>query len=325
MHDRISPMDSAAALDRRLYLSTALNVVITAAEVAGGLLSGSLALMADALHNLSDVGALVMAIAARRLGRRPPSARHTYGLKRLEVLAAMANAAVLLAITAVIAREAFLRILHPEPVKQGLMLAVALLALLANGAAVLLLKKHSHEDLNVKSAFLHLLQDALASLAVVAAAAFAHTGVGIYLDPVASLVVGFAVLYSALSIVREALGMLVEGTPKGLDLDDLVRGVEERFAPARLHHVHVWEVGPGQRVLTAHVTVREMSVASAEELFCRIRGFLESAWSIGHVTLEPEVNGCSVPAECGAPVGNKDSEPTNQRVDESTRERERRA
>lgn len=295
-------------LDRRLTLSVALNFAIAAAEVVGSLFAGSLALMADAVHNLSDVGALALAIVARRIGKRPPSARHTYGLRRVEVLSAFANALVLVAITGWIGWEAIRRIMDPQPVRQGVMLAVAGVALAANLAAVFLLKKHSHEDLNVKSAFLHLLQDALASLAVVVAALFAATPVGIYLDPIASLVVGFAVLYSALGILWEAFGMLVEGTPRGLDVERLVRSVEESFPPARMHHVHVWEVGPGERVLTAHVTVREVSVASVEALFCRIRGYLQERWSIGHATLEPEVNGCAMPAECGAPGGDRGGE-----------------
>jgi cobalt-zinc-cadmium efflux system protein len=293
---------SDQSLDRRLLISAVLNIAITLAEFVGGIFAGSLALLADATHNLSDVVALVLAIGARVLGRRPPSRQHTYGLKRLEVLAALLNALILLLITGFIAREALLRLLHPEPVKAGLMLAVATVALSANLVSVLLLHRHDREDLNVKSAFLHMLQDALASLAVVVAALFAHTSVGPYLDPVASLVVGFAVLLSALSIVSDSLGMLVEAVPKGMDLKDLITRVDERFAPARLHHVHVWEVGPGQRVLTAHVSVSDISVADSEALFAHIRSFLMEEWSIGHVTLEAEVNGCEGDPDCGAPA-----------------------
>ena len=294
---------SPADMDRRLLWSVLLNTVITAAEVVGGILSGSLALLADALHNLSDVVALGLAIGARALSRRPPSAQHTYGLKRVEVLSALANALVLFAITGLIAREALLRLLNPQPVKSGIMLGVALVALVANLASVFLLRHHQKDDLNVKSAFLHLLQDALASMAVVLAALFSGTRFGPYLDPVASLVVGFAVLHSALSIVWESLGMLVEAVPRGLDLGELVRSTDSAFAPARVHHVHVWEVGPGQRVLTAHVSVPEMGVASCERLFQDIRSFLRDRWSIEHTTLEAEVNGCGDAGECGAPVG----------------------
>jgi len=298
----VSHEHTAKDLDRRLLWSALLNLAITAGEVVGGILSGSLALLADALHNLSDVVALVLALAARVVGRRPPSASHTYGLKRLEVLAALANALALFAVTAFIAREAFHRILQPAPVKAGLMLAVASVALVANVASVFLLRSHGHDDLNVKSAFLHLLQDSLASLAVVLAALFSGTKVGPYLDPVASLVVGFAVLYSAVSIVWQSVGMLVEAVPRGLDLADLIRRTDQAFAPARLHHVHVWEVGPGQRVLTAHVSLPEMGIAASEELFGRIKAFLHDTWSIEHATLEAEVNGCGEGRECGAPM-----------------------
>jgi cobalt-zinc-cadmium efflux system protein len=292
-------------MDRRLLWSVLLNTVITAAEVVGGILSGSLALLADALHNLSDVAALGLAMAARALSRRPPSAQHTYGLKRVEVLSALVNALVLFAITGFIAREALLRLLNPEPVKSGIMLVVALVALVANLASVFLLRHHQKDDLNVKSAFLHLLQDALASMAVVLAALLSGTRFGPYMDPVASLVVGFAVLHSALSIVWESLGMLVEAVPRGLDLGELVRSTESAFAPARVHHVHVWEVGPGQRVLTAHVAVPDMRVDECEALLRRMRNFFHDRWSIEHTTLEPEVNGCGQGDECGAPEGVK--------------------
>lgn len=282
----------AVAVDRRLWASLALNSTIVVGEVAGGLASGSVALLADALHNLSDVAALGLALAARRMGRRPASARHTYGLKRLEVLAAALNAVVLLAVTGWIVREAVERLLDPRPVQQGLMLTVATVALVANAVAVLLLRPHAHGDLNVRSAFLHLLQDALASLAVVLAALFAHTPVGLYLDPVASLAVALAVVHSAIGILWETLGLLVEGTPRGVDLGALADSVSEAFPSVRLHHLHVWEVGPGQRVLTAHLTVPEMPVSQAEALACGVRGFLEERWGIGHATLEAEVNGC---------------------------------
>jgi len=289
-----------ASLDRRLWASAALNAAITAAELVGGLASGSLALLADAAHNLSDVTALVLAIVARRLGRRPPTPRHTYGLKRVEVLAALANALTLLVITFFIGREALHRLLRPSPVAGGTMLAVALVAVVANAGSVALLHRHERADLNVRAAFLHLLQDTLASLAVVLAALFASTRFGPWLDPVAALAVGLVVLHSAASIVWESLGFLVEAAPPDLDLEELDRGVRERFAPAGLHHIHVWQVGPGERVLTAHLVVAEdASVVAAEALANGVRAYLKSEWAITHATLEPEVNGCGSEALLG--------------------------
>lgn len=280
------------SLDRRLWISMGLNLTVTIAEIIGGVLSGSLGLLADAVHNLSDVAALGLAIAARALGRRPATHRFTYGLKRTEILAAVLNALVLGVITIFIAREAITRLLHPLRVPSSVMLPVALVALLANLGSVFLLHEHGEDDLNVRSAFLHLLQDALSSLVVVVAALLAQTRSGPYLDPIAALLIGIGVAWSAASIIWQATGTLVEATPAGFELERMVQEVEQEFAPVRIHHVHVWEVGPGQTALTAHLSVPEMGVVEAEILAKDIRTFLEEHWRIQHATLEPEVNGC---------------------------------
>ena len=279
-------------LDRRLWASAALNLGITLVELIGGLWAGSLALLADAAHNLTDVGALGLAIFARRFGRRPPTPRHTYGLKRAEVVAALINAAALIAISALIGREAVSRLLHPAPVHGSIMLVSALVALLGNVASVLLLRTHSTEDINVRSAFLHLAQDALASLAVVVAALFARTAAGRYVDPAAAILIGIVVLRSAISIVWESLHTLLEAAPAGVDVEQVAGEVARRFTGVRLHHVHAWEVGPGQRVLTAHMKVGAATLLEAEAIAADVRSFLHQEWGITHATLEAEANGC---------------------------------
>jgi cobalt-zinc-cadmium efflux system protein len=292
-HDHVHTTSGNGAMNRRLWASAALNSAITLAELIGGLLSGSLALLSDAAHNLSDVAAVVLALLARSFSRRPPTPRHTYGFKRVEVLAALINAVVLIAITVLIAREAVVRLLYPEPVQQGLMLAVALVALLANAGSVLLLRRHDKDDVNVRSAFLHMAQDALASVAVVIAALLAHTSVGPYVDPAAAVIVGLAVLRSALSLVWETVSMLLEGAPEDVDLPAMAAVVGRAFPGARLHHVHLWQNGPGQRLLTAHVTLeRGMDGEAIEALFAGIKELLHAEWAITHATLEPEVTGC---------------------------------
>lgn len=279
-------------LGSRLWISIGLNVLITCAEFVGGFFSGSVALLADAVHNLSDVFALVLAAFARRLGMRPPSLRHTYGLKRFEVLSALLNAAVLLAITAFLMKESFSRLLHPESTRATATLIIATFALVGNLGSALLLRQHDEHDLNVRSAFLHLIQDALSSLAVVIAAAFANTRIGPYLDPAVAILVGVVVAVSAFSILRDALRMLLEGTPRDIEVEDLVCSVEEQFRAVRLHHVHVWEVGPGQRAFTAHLDVGEANLATVELQCKEIDSFLSERWDIQHVTLQPEVRGC---------------------------------
>jgi cobalt-zinc-cadmium efflux system protein len=279
-------------LDRRLWASAALNLGITLVEIIGGLWAGSLALLADAAHNLADVGALGLAIFARRLGRRAPTPRHTYGLQRAEVVAALLNAAVLIAISALIGREAVARLFHPEPVRSSVMLVAAAAAFLANVGSVLLLRTHSAEDINVRSAFLHLAQDALASLAVVVAALFARTAAGRYVDPAVAILIGVVVLRSAISIVSESLGTLLEAAPAGVIVEDLAQDVARRFTDVRLHHVHAWEVGPGQRVLTAHMKVGATTLLEVEAIAAEVRRFLHEEWGITHATLEAEANGC---------------------------------
>jgi cobalt-zinc-cadmium efflux system protein len=281
-------------MDRRLWATAALNVAIAVAEIFGWVFSGSLALLSDATHNLGDLVAVLLALFARRLSRRPPTTRHTYGLKRVEVMAALINAVLLIGATVFIAREAVLRILHPAPVVQGIMLVVALIALGANAAAVLLLRHHDHEDVNVRSAFLHMAQDAFASVAVVVAALLAHTAAGASVDSIAALVVSLVVMRSALSLIWQTTSTILEGVPRDVDVADLAERVGRTFAPACLHHVHVWEIGPQQRLLTAHLALgQEMDGRAIEAFLARIKVFLHDEWKINHATIEPEIVGCS--------------------------------
>ena len=281
------------SLDQRLWLALGLNVFITAAEVVGGLASGSLALLSDALHNASDVAALLLAIGARALGRRAPTRHFSYGYRRLEVMAALANAAVLVGLAVLVGREAIERFRHPEAVNGPAMLAVASFAFVANVAAVLLLGRHEKDDLNVRSAFLHLVQDALSSLVVVAVALLAGTPAGPRLDPAASLLIGAAVVVSAGRLIWESFRILIEAAPSGLDVRELTAGLDAAFAPARFHHVHAWTIGPGQVALTAHVRLEGGGLDDVERQLASIRKLLAERWDIHHATLEPERERCS--------------------------------
>ncbi len=280
------------AVDRKLLFSIVLNSLIVVVEVAGGVIAGSLALLSDAMHNASDVVSLVLAFAARVAGRRAPSARHTYGLARVEVLTALANGATLLVVATLIGREAFVRILHPEPVKAGIMFWVALVGLVANLASVLLLRGHSHGDLNLRAAFLHLIQDTLSSVAVVLAALFAGFRFGAYLDPAVSILVLLVVLRGGWKLIGEALRILLEGAPPGMDTRALQHDIQERFPIRNLHHLHVWELNSGVRLLTAHVRVHDMPTGELESLLAQIHERLRTRWAVAHATLEPEIEGC---------------------------------
>jgi cobalt-zinc-cadmium efflux system protein len=289
-------------LDRRLGWSIGLNALIVVVEFVGGLLSGSLALLSDAMHNLSDVAALSMALVARKVGRRPPTAKHSFGLARLEVISALVNGATILIVSTLICREAVMRLLHPVPVQGALMLVVAVIGLGANLASMLLLKNHPDGDLNMHGAFLHLLQDTLSSAVVVVAALFSGWRCGAFLDPIASLLVIAFIIRGSWGLLREALSILLEATPAGLDVEAQRADVQKHFPVKELAHVHVWELAGGRRMLTAEVQLAEMQLAAVGALLAAVRVHLREHWSITHATLEARSGAES--AACAA------SEPT---------------
>lgn len=291
-HDHAALSDKG--LDSRLWLTLLLNIAITSAEFIGGLITGSLALLSDAVHNLSDVAAVLLALIARRMSRRPPTLHHSYGFKRLEVLSAMINALVLVVITAFIAYASVLRLLHPEKIHQGPMLWIALFAFAANLASVLLLQKHDGDDVNVRGAYLHMAQDAAGSLAVVVAALLLNTPLGPYVDALVALLVGLFIMRSALSLVWKTLRTVLEGVPADVDLQVLADKIAAQFAPSKMHHLHVWEIGPKQRLLTAHLQLGcDMEMREVEKKLNKIKDFLKEHWHIDHATIEPELQGCA--------------------------------
>jgi cobalt-zinc-cadmium efflux system protein len=282
-------------LDRNIIISIFLNTLIVIAEIIGGLMSSSLALISDAMHNFSDVAALLIAYAARRFSRRLPSVRHTYGYGRFEVLAALLNSATLLIVLTLILREAISRLVHPQPIRSGIMLVIALIGLFANLGSVFLLKSHSHDDINMRSAFLHLLQDTLSSVAVVIAAWLSEWNYGAYFDPAVSVIVALFVVRSGWGILQESLHILMESTPRGLDLETLQKDIQSSFPILNIHHMHSWEMIPGYRVLTAHIKIHNMPLCDCEALRREIHNRLNSKWSIDHATLEVELDECATP------------------------------
>ena len=288
----------------RLLVSFCLNAAIACVEIVAGIASGSIALIADAVHNLGDAFALALSLISHNLGRRPPTLRHSYGLKRAEILAAFCNALMLAVLAMFIIEHALSRLMRPEGIHAPVTILVAIAAIVVNSASVLLLRHHDHDDLNVRAAVLHLLQDVFSSLIVVISASLAETRIGMYLDPAAAIVIGVAVVLSALSILRGVLITLLESVPDGIQLEELAQSTEARFPGTALHHLHVWQVGPKQNILTAHLLIRDMKALHAEMLCNEIRDYLKEEWGIRHVTLEPEVKGCGSETLLGKWQGN---------------------
>jgi cobalt-zinc-cadmium efflux system protein len=256
-HDHAHGAPGGGAGNRRaLAIALALIASFTVVEVVGGLLTDSLALLADAAHMLSDNVALALALFAAWLATRPPTPDKTYGYKRAEILAALANGVTLVAVSIWIFIEAARRFRDPPEVLGGWMLAVAVAGLLANIAAGAVLSRARGSSLNVEAAYRHVLADVLGSLGVVVAAIVIVTTGWLTADPLISVVIGALILASAWSILRDSMRILLEATPEGIDATEVGRRMAGVSGVVEVHDLHVWTIGSGFAALSAHVLVR---------------------------------------------------------------------
>lgn len=256
------PQGTAAAAHRgRLAVAFAMTFTVMVVEVVGGLLSGSLALLADAGHMATDAAGIALALIAVTLAQRPATARRTFGLQRVEILAATANALVLFAVAAYILVEAARRITDPPEIESGLMLVVAVVGLAVNTISLLLLRKAQAESLNMRGAYLEVLGDLLGSVAVIVAAVVIALSGFQLADPIASVLVALMILPRAWTLLRETLDILLEATPKGVDLDDIRAHVLDTPGVIDVHDMHVWTITSGSPVMSAHVVVEDAVAA----------------------------------------------------------------
>ena len=298
-HDSVVPSDDAQRrLLRALWLTGGFMVV----EAVGGVLAGSLALLADAGHMLTDTAALGLAYVAVRVAKRPGDAERTYGYHRFPVLAAYVNAVTLLLIVAWIAVEAVARIRQPVEIFEGPMLAVAVVGLLVNLAAFRILHGGEAQSLNVRGALVHVLGDLLGSAATILAALMIMATGWSPIDPILSLVVALLVLRSAVSLLRQSGHVLMEGRPENLDAAEVARTVEEEVPElSGVHHMHIWSLSPGRAVLTFHARVdRE---ADHDRVLERTLACLRERFGVWHATVQLEHERCAAPGDCAPNTG----------------------
>ncbi|MCY4637995.1 MAG: cation diffusion facilitator family transporter [Acidobacteria bacterium] len=271
-------------------------------EVAGGLFAGSLALLADAGHMLTDTAALGLACIAVRVATRPGDTRRSYGYHRFPVLAAYVNAVTLLLIVAWIAFEAVARMREPVEILEGPMLAVAAVGLLVNLAAFRLLLGGRKDSLNVRGALVHVLGDLLGSVAAIVAALVIMATGWTLIDPLLSLLVALLVLRSAVSLLRRSGHVLMEGRPEHLDAEDVARTIA-RTVPevGDVHHMHIWSLSPGRPIMTFHARVDRGAVH--DQVLERVLACLRERFGVRHATVQLEHERCAEPAECAPDAG----------------------
>lgn len=292
-HTPIAPGSLRARQRRVLWLVVALNGAVLAVEIAGGIVFGSLALLADAAHQASDVLGLVIAAGAHQLLTRPSSNRHTYGLQRADVLGAQANGVLLVAAAGWIMVEAVRRLGDPPEVAGIGLTVVALAGVAVNGVSAVIVGRVRGSSLNMRGAWLHLLADAGASLAAVAAGVLVITTGSDWADPAISLLIGALVIWTAWSLLRETTHVLLEGAPAEIDADevrDTIAGVDR---VAEVHHLHIWSLASDVPALSAHVLVdAEPTLHEAQVVGEQVRSLLDERHGIGHATLELECHPC---------------------------------
>jgi cobalt-zinc-cadmium efflux system protein len=280
--------------ERNLLVSTVLNLTISIAEIIGGLFSNSLALISDALHNLGDTSALFIAYIANKVSRKKYNSKKTFGYKRIEILAALFNAIVLAVIIIYLFIEAYKRLNNPEPIKGIIMFVVAVIGLLANLISVLLLKRFADKNINIRAAYLHLIGDTVSSVVVIITAVLIYFYKIYWIDPVVTFLLGIYLLRETFLILKEALDILMQFTPAGLDLTEVKASLESIPGIENIHHVHAWNLNDKDIQFECHIDLTtDIRISETEAIKKQVMEILLNKFNINHVTVQYEYNCCA--------------------------------
>jgi len=278
---------------RKLVWTILFNLAITAAEFAGGLISGYLALMADAVHNLSDVAALVLAWLGVKGSALPATKRSTYGYKRVEVITATISAVALVVIALFILREAYFRLVNPQPISHpSVFLTVAVIGLLGNLVSVWLLHGEKGKSLNMKTAFLHMAYDAVSSVGVILGGVMIILTGWVVIDVILSALIALAIIYSSWLVIKEAFLVFLEAAPADIDFDAVLNAILGMDKVQDCHHLHIWSLSSQEVALSCHVCLDEADFQKGPDIIAQINRMLAERFGIGHGTIQIEKLRC---------------------------------
>jgi cobalt-zinc-cadmium efflux system protein len=274
---------------KKLFGVVVLNAVITLSEFIGGVASGSLSLVSDAFHNLSDTLAIIFSYGAQKMAQKETNERHTYGYQRLEILSAFINSFILIILSLFLAVEAFKRFNSPEKINSHLMLIVAVIGLLANLFSTLLLRQEADENLNIKSSYLHLLSDTLSSISVIIGAVLIRF-FGIYwIDPVITLIISIYILLEAIIVIKKAAAILIQSAPT-IDYEKMEQEIKAIEGVKDVHHVHIWQYSEKIIIFDGHIDFEDQLLSEIEKAYPRITSLLKLKYGITHVTIQAETH-----------------------------------
>ena len=284
-----------------LLIALSITVLMMAAEIIGGLLSNSLALLSDAGHMFTDNVALLLSFFAMKFATMPATDRKTFGFYRLEILAAFVNGIVLVLMSFSIMYQAYLRIMHPEPVAGKLMLIIAAIGLVANVIGAIVLNKHSSTSLNIRGAYLHIIGDALSSVGVVIGGIIILFTGWYLIDPVLSIMISLVIIYGAWALVKESINILLESVPSHINIETMAAEMQKIRGVREAYHIHVWTITSGVYAMSAHVVIDDQMVSLNRELMDRIGAMVAEKFKVMHVTIQIECQRCELATVCGLP------------------------
>ena len=291
MHDHAH---SSREVSRKLVVASAATFLFVLIELGVGIFANSLALVGDALHNFTDTLALLLAWFAVRIERRPPTPAKSYGYQRAGFVTAFINAATLAAFTIFLFVEAVQRLRVPKAVNVNSMLITSFVALALNGAITRWLRDEGRNDVNIRSAVIHMLGDTLSSAGIILAAILIRVTGTVIWDPAVSMLIGILILWSSWSVLRETINLLLEGTPRGIDPDEVTRSLAAIDGVFGVHHLHIWALGPSRPALSCHLMVGDVAVRTTGKLLDEVTDLLEQRYRIVHTTIQFEFANCDV-------------------------------
>lgn len=278
---------------RNLLISIVLNSAITIAQIIGGLISGSLALLSDALHNFSDVVSLIISYIATILANRKASITKTFGYKRAEIMAAFINASTLIIVAILLIVEAIERFNSPEPINSALVIWLSLLAIIGNGLSVLLLQRSAKTNMNMQSAYLHMFTDMLASVAVLIGGLLIKYYQIFWIDALLTLVIAFYLVIVGYKLLKNSFKVLMLFTPESIPVQKIVSEIQDLPNVKNIHHVHIWQLNEEETHLEAHIDFfKDITLTEFNTVLQSIEDVLEQKYNINHVTLQPEYGKC---------------------------------
>jgi cobalt-zinc-cadmium efflux system protein len=293
MHKVSGHIHSENRENRNLLITVLLNLTISVAELLGGLVSNSLALISDAIHNFSDGIAVAITYISLKISKKESNEINTFGYKRIQILAALFNAVTLIAICIFLLFEAYQRFMNPVMVKSTAMFVVATIGLIANIIGVFLLKGFSKSNLNVKAAYLHLIGDSLSSVAVIIGGILIYYFDIQWIDPLITVLISIYIIIETWHVLSETYQILMQSAPKSLDINNIRDEICKIHGVKDLHHVHIWSLTDQQIHFEGHIELSDdFRISESQEIYCQIKDLLSKSHGIQHITLQPEYNFC---------------------------------